>query len=357
MKEKEDIKELAGKDGLICDEYRSALSEGIIVTDEITHIKLVNTPDGKHPAESGMPSIVLFDSLDARIHDNEKDISRLLYFEYGEIRFDGTVVRKGARKIETSVTVNEGKKSLSGQTAFVIEAVKVRDHVSIKIISERETVEITAALPDSTRWAYIGLTGEHCRISDVSISRDEKSVPADYIRRIAEEVSYINVPQGDVPNIQIDGYRLASTDGMPIKDKLTLTFHTMSLPTARLVWHCPYFTIFSSADGKVGGPDFREYGLIRLDGENWASDDYATNDTAVNKTIEFMNWDSWKEANKAGFDVSVSFERDGNNIKLMTKNKGIEITNITRITDEPDNVYIALTGDQCALTNIRINHS
>ena len=357
MKEKEDIKELAGKSGLNCDEYRTAVSEGIIVTDEITHIRLVNTPDGKHPAESCMPSIVLFDSLDARIHDNEKDISRLLYFEYGEIRFDGTVTRKGARKMETSVTRKEGKKSRSGQTFYAIEAVKIRDHVQIKITSDNETVEIIVALPDSCRWAYIGLTGEHCRISDVSISRDEQSVPADYIRRIAEEISYIDVPQGDVPNIQIDGYRLASTDGIPVKDKLTLNFHTMSLPTARLVWHCPYFTIFSSGDGKVGGPDFREYGLIRLDGENWASDDYATNETAVNKDIEFTNWDNWKEANKAGFDVSVSFERDGNNIKLMTKNEGIEITNITRITDEPGSVYIALTGDQCAITNIRINHS
>ena len=94
--------------------------------------------------------------------------------------------------------------------------------------------------------------------------------------------------------------------------------------------------------------------LIRLDGENWASDEFATNDIKVDKTAEFSNWDVWKEVNKAGFDVSVTFERSGNNVTLVTKNKGIEITNITKIIDAPEKIYIALTGDQCALTNIRI---
>ena len=238
--------------------------------------------------------------------------------------------------------------------AYTVEAVKIKDHVLIRILSETETVEITVALPDSTRWAYIGLTGEHCEISNVSINREENDVPDNYIKRIAEEISYIDVPQGDCPNVQSDGYRTATTDGIILEDKMTINFHTMSLPTARLVWHCPYFVIFNSGDGKVNGPDYREYGLIRLDGENWASDDYATNNTVVSKTPEFTNWDTWKVINKTGFDVSVSFERSENNVTLVTKNKGIEITNVTKIIDEPEKIYIALTGDQCALTNIRI---
>ena len=357
MKEKEDIKELSGKNRLICEEYRSSVSEGIIITKEITRIRFVNTPDRNYPAESSMPSIVLFDSLDARIHDKEKDIERLLYFEYGEIRFDGNAVRKGARKMQINIEKNGVEPSPKSSTVYTVEAVKVNDHVLIRILSEAETVEITIALPDSARWAYIGLTGEHCVISDVSIDREEVTVPDTYITRIAEEISYIDVPQGDCPNIQSDGYRMASTEGILLEDKLTINFHTMSLPTARLVWHCPYFVIFSSGNGKVNGPDYREYGLIRLDGENWASDDYATNNTIVNKTNEFTNWDNWKENNKAGFDVSVSFERSENSVTLVTKNKGIEIMNVTKITDDPGKIYIALTGDQCAITNIRIAHN
>ncbi len=129
----------------------------------------------------------------------------------------------------------------------------------------------------------------------------------------------------------------------------------MSLPTARLVWHCPYFTIFSSKNGKVDGADFREYSLIRLDGENWASNEFGTNKIIVNKTAEFTNWDNWKEKNRAGFDVSVSIERSGKIITLTTKNGGIEMMNITTVKDDPEEIYIALTGDQCAITNIHIN--
>ena len=354
MKEKEDIKELSGKSELICEEYRSAVSEGILVTKEITRIKLTSTPEGGSPVAKSIPSIVLFDSLDSRIHTDEKNAARLLYFEYGEIRFDGNVVRKGARKMQTNVTKGSVKSGHDKEIIYEIEAVKVRDHVLIKIISGTEIIEITAALPDSARWAYIGLTGEHCRITDVSISRDEQSVPDDYIKRIAEEISYIDVPEGDIPNIQSDGYRSVSTDGLLLKEKLKLSFHSMSLPTARLIWHCPYFCIFSSDNGKIGGPDYREYSLIRLDGENWAPGDYSTNKTTVNYTEGFTDWEAWKEVNKAGLDCEVSFERTGNLITLTTMNKGIDIHNVTKITEPPEKVYIALTGDQCAITNIKI---
>ena len=354
MKEKEEVRELAGKNMLTCDEYRSEVSEGIITTKEITRIKLTSTPLEGYPEANCMPSIILFDSLDGRIHTEEKNISRLMYFEYGEIRFDGKVVRKGARKMQTDIKKNEAASASSGSTTYEIEAVKVKDHVQIKIMSDKETIEITIALPDSARWAYIGLTGEHCQITDVSIDRDELEVADGYIKRIAEEISYIDVPAGDIPNIQADGYRSAATDGILIKDKLTITFHTMSLPTARLVWHCPYFSIFSSENGKVEGPDFREYGLVRLDGENWDSGEFGRNIITVNRYDEFTNWDSWKDTNKAGFDVSVHLERNGSKVTLTTRNAGIDVTNVTTVFDPSFDVYVALTGDQCAITNIHI---
>ena len=357
MKEKEEVKELAGKNELICDEYRSVFSEGIIVTHEITRIKLTCIPNEGFPYERCLPSIILFDSLDARIHNEEKNITRLLYFEYGEIRFDGKIVRKGARKMQLNTTKKDNSSGNKNAMTYEIEAVKIKDHALIKIMSDEEIQEITVALPDSARWAYIGLTGEHCQINNVSITRDEQSVPEDYITRIAEEISYIDVPAGDIPNIQTDGYRMATTEGILLKDKLTISFHTMSLPTARLVWHCPFFSIFSSDNGCVNGPDFREYGLVRLDGENWASDDFSTSTITVNKTDEFVDWDNWKAINKEGFDCTAHFKRKGDSITLTTKNAGIEFVSITKINDPSKDVYIALTGDQCAITNIRIKES
>lgn len=357
MKEKEEVKELAGKNELICGEYRSAVSEGIVVTKEITKIKFQCVADEGFAAEKAMPSIILFDSLDARIHTEDKNITRLMYFEYGEIHFNGKTVRKGARKMQPTITKKPIAPEETKTTVYSIEAVKVKDHVLITIDSEKETFEIIVALPDSARWAYIGLTGEHCHLLNVSIGRDDQSVPDDYIPRIAEEISYIDAPTGDLPNIQCDGYRSATTDGILVKDKVTVTFHTMSLPTARLVWHCPYFSIFSSDNGKVNGPDFREYGLLRLDGENWDSDDFGSNRITVNKTEQFTTWDDWKAINKEGFDCSITIERSGDKVTLTTSNKGIEIVNVTTMKDPSKEVYISLTGDQCAITNIRIKDS
>ena len=199
----------------------------------------------------------------------------------------------------------------------------------------------------------MGLTGEQCLISDVSITQDDDPIPFSYIPRIAEEISYISGPQGDIPSIQVDTHRSEATEGVPINDRLTLSFHTMSLPTARLIWHCTYLIIFSSEDGKVHGKDYREYALVRMDGELLDSDPQAKNILSVHRQDNFAGWDDWKEKNKEGFDCTVTFEKNGNDVTLTTENLGISVKNITTIPEHTGNLYAALTGDQCVITNIK----
>ena len=135
---------------------------------------------------------------------------------------------------------------------------------------------------------------------------------------------------------------------------MQILFHTKSLPTARLIWHCPYFIIFSSDDGKVYGENYKEYALVRLDGEVLESDLQTKNVLTVNRQDNFEGWDHWKEKNKAGFDSTVYFEKYDRKITTITENHGVAVNNVTTMPDHADNVYVALTGDQCALTNIRI---
>lgn len=163
-----------------------------------------------------------------------------------------------------------------------------------------------------------------------------------------------DAPTGDIPNVQVDGPRLAASEGIPVRDGMTLTFHTMSLPTARLVWHCPYISVFSAADGKVNGAGFHEYLLLRLDGENSESNDHVENKVQVKQMESFEGWNVWKDENKRGLDCVVIIKRDGNVITIQTENLGIAIHSVTTILDEARDVYVALTGDQCALTNIRV---
>ena len=131
----------------------------------------------------------------------------------------------------------------------------------------------------------------------------------------------------------------------------------MSLPTSRLIWHCPYICIFHSDDRTVKGKNYQEYALIRLDGENWYDKTVADNQLSVDMTSSFRSWHDWKQDNKVGYDCEISIERSGKEIILTTENLGVKIRNITTLNNENDEIYLALTGDQCALTNIRISRN
>ena len=359
MKEKEDKIDITDNGELRCDEYRSKIAEGVLITSNVLSIDLKVTYDEDKENDTLVPAMILFDSLDGNVHCNEKEIKELNYFEYAEIWFDGKTVSTGARKIETHTGEQEktSDRSTNGNgnsvRSYNIEAVRYKDHALIKIRDAIREVSVTVALPDSTRYAYIGLTGEHCVISDINITRSEKSIEEDYIKRIAPKISYIDRIEGDIPNIQIDGFRTDATKGIPVTDGLEIKFHTMSLPTARLIWHCPYIVISNSSKGVTDEKDYTEYALIRLDGEMWESDDGVQNNFVVEKRDSFSGWDNWKDVNKKGFECTISFERKNDRIIVTTTNMGIYIKNTTFINSN-DEAYVVLTGDQCALTHIRI---
>jgi hypothetical protein len=358
MKEFTANRELKGTTELSCGEFRSSITEGAIVTPFPTTIRLNCSREGER---GGQPALVLFDSLDGCVYTDEDEIRRQNCFEYCEIRFDGKVTGSGVRKTKTEIlphgtgTQPETKDS----TDYELKLVKRKDHVQVRIDDGEKTVVVTAALPDSTRFVYAGITGENCRISGIHVSVAEEQVPPDYIPRIAEEISYINGPEGDLPNVQIDSIRSDATAGVPVTDGLKLSFHTMSLPTARLIWHCPYVVLFRSADGTVNGPDYREYSVVRLDGEDWESNGNVPNRVTVTRESDFRSWDAWKQGNKAGIDCTVEFRREGNSITVSTRNLGLSVQGVTTfpagLQEGKDTVYAALTGDQCALTDIRIS--
>ena len=350
MKEKE-LNSPSIKDELVVGSHKDDVSIGITVIPYMVTLDMNVRSDGS--AFDPKPSVLLFDSLDGRYHDNAKEVQDLLYYEYCELGFDGEAVKANARKVETKVF--DTKDDIPSEGHYRVEAVRVEDHVLIRIIGCEKTCEYIVALPDSARYSYIGFTGEHCIISDMSMNRSSDAKEEGFIPRIAEKVSYIDVPEGDIPNVQSDRYRSASSKGIPVRDGMTIRFHSMSLPTARLVWHCPFCVIYSSDDGSVTGNNFVEYAVIRLDGETWEDGESADNDLIVSRT-GFEGWDVWKKQNKEGMDVTLNFERNGNTVVTRTNNLNIYIKNTTTIKDGNSEIYAALTGDQCAITDIRITN-
>ena len=284
--------------------------------------------------------------------------------EYAQVRFDGQVKCEEARKIVSRTVERDAhpfrddeQETPAHMVRYDIEAMRYEDHMMLRISDARQTREFIVALPDSSRFAYVSITGERCVVRGIRVDQDEASIGPDVIPRIAEEISFIrDCPQGDIPNVQINRWRSASSEGVPVTADMRLTFHAMSLPTARLIWHCPFVCVFTAKDRKVGGEGFHEYTLIRLDGENWESDERAENNVIINHTADFAGWNDWKARFRQGLDCEVSIRREGNRITVTTENLGVAIKGVTTLLDGEDEVYVALTGDQCAITDIHIEN-
>ena len=344
---------------LVCEAYRSTFSDGILLTNDVTHIHLSSYMSDERKREN-IPSYVLFDSLDGRIHDDEHKRRDLLYNEYAIIRSDGIITPVDIRNVqiktnETLGASTESKAMLRGENiSFDIEAVRFKDHLLSRLFNRFRFHEIIIALPDSTRYVYLSLTGEYCVIEDVDFYKTGQTIGEGYIPRIAEEISYIDVPSGDIPNVQVDGWRSDISEGIEITDGMKLIFHTMSLPTARLVWHCPFIVLYTSDNGLVNGKNYRELSVVRLDGECWEEDDYSENRVNVSKLESFVDWNDWKALNKAGQECELLFSIDNERITITTEYCGLAICCVTTITGSVPKLYAALTGDQCAITNVRI---
>ena len=352
---------------LSCNEYRDSISKGIAIEGFITRVtfECYAAPEaaaseagqtGQIDPDFCVPGIILFDSYDRRVHDNKKAIEAYKYLEYGELWFDWHGISTAARKIQE--TILDKKDGQAGNHdhghRYEIAMGRYEDHLKLLLKGPSYEKEVIVALPGGSTSAYLALTGEHCALKNIVVKQTDELVVKKDIPRIAEEISYIDRIESDVKNIQIDRPRSASTEGVELIDRLRIMFHTMSLPGANLIWHCPYVIIYSSDDGRVNGKHYREYALVELHGEYDGEYDYSHNHISVKKTEAFPGWDAWKKINKAGMECEILLKKKDNVITLKTRNLGIELENTTTVYDETGKVYVALTGDQVAITDIRV---
>lgn len=353
MRERKDIKEYDSNRPIDCGEFLSDYTEGVSITSAFAKIRFRYRPKEE---EDSYGTVVVFDSSDGRIQTLDTAKKEMHFLEYARISLNGEVTPGEIRDHRVTTVFGYDDPNISlADNEYEVRGVKIKDHILIRMYGAGKTTEVIMATPDNTRYAYISVSGRNCIISDMQIQIDPNSVSPDYIPRIAPEVSFINVPEGDIPNVQVDGWRTDASNGIEIRPVMQLSFHTFSLPTSRLIWHCPFISIFSSDDGKIGGPNFREFAIIRLDGESWEEDPFTSNRIITNMSEDFGNWDEWKRKNREGLDVDIRIKYAGNTITVSSENAGLGFRNVTVLPDDkPPKLYVALTGDQCAITGIRI---
>lgn len=335
---------------LVCPAYREIISCGIPVKNDVIKISF----DCEMPLDEGnkfsSPSIVLFDAYDGRVHDNKRSIESYHYLEYGEIWFDRYSVTTEARQIEESI-IEEGDKA----SHYEILAGRYEDHLRLVMRSGSFAKEVIVALPMGSKDAYIGLTGENCKIKNILAEPTGETIGSEEIQRIVEPVSFIDHLEADIHNVQVDSFRSAYSEGVELKGRLKITFCSMTLPDAAFVWCCPYIVLYSSKDGSIGGEDYREYALVKLSGENESSDEFAQNHFVMKKD-NFTGWEDWRRINQNGTEYEAVIEKKGNSIVLKAENLGLSIENTSVLKEGADKFYVALTGDEVALTDIRVEY-
>ena len=341
---------------LRCDSIYNKCTDGIGITRKKTMISLCSQPDSNVAAEDSLPTLIVFDALDAKVSPGQENNPNLLYHEYARIRLDGKLTEGHIRKSEIRVhgqTDQHLRTNDPGQF-YKVEAVRNKDHIMITVYGEDKVFDVLLALADTARYAYISITGENCEIHNMRVDKEPEVTDWDAIPRIAEEISFIKgCPEGDIPNIQVDGPKVAVSKSVPLGEGLTLKLHSKSYPTARLVWHCPYVSIFSSPDGTMDKPGADEQFLLRMDGEYWENSELPESDVTVERKQSFVGWDTWKEKNRQGLDYEVTIKRNKGDVIIETENLGIYIKSVIKIGDKKD-LYVSLTGDQCAMTDIRV---
>ena len=339
------------------DTYKSKVSAGIRITDCPVSVRIKYKPF----REGGQPTLLFYDSSDARYYlEDGLTAGEMDFVEYARVDMNGTVSSYYVRNAVCNAIQNsEGKdntKTECNKTYIAdIFMVKKDDHLFVRISTEDRTDEMTLALYDSARYIYFALTGEFCTLEvlDVKVAADK--VEDSYISRIADKITYTDGPTGDIPNVQMDAWMSNHSDIVELDSDMNISFHTMSLPSSKRVWHCPIVAFFTSNDGVIGGKNFKELAFIRLDGEVWCNNPDASNETLVFKDDSFGNWGIWKQKNKDGVDCKLTISRQGNIIDLHTENGGFETQNRTVLPEDVAKIYVYLTGDQCALTDIHIN--
>ena len=128
----------------------------------------------------------------------------------------------------------------------------------------------------------------------------------------------------------------------------------MSLPASKRLWHCPIVIIYTSENGAVMGPGYREFAQLRFDGETWTEDVASSSEMKIPFDDRFVNWDTWKEMNRKGLECSFKLEKENNKIFMSAENGGVHTKVVTTISEEISNFYCALTGDQVAITAIKV---
>lgn len=128
-----------------------------------------------------------------------------------------------------------------------------------------------------------------------------------------------------------------------------ITYKNLSHEDAEKNWNTPSALLFSGEE--AGSEDSVKYSVTRSDSYGNKLEAEAFQYESQHLPI-WKNWDMWLDANKKGTDCIAMAVRDEQNVLVRMENTGIVVTSITTLPEDMnDEVYLALTGEKCTLSD------
>ncbi len=144
------------------------------------------------------------------------------------------------------------------------------------------------------------------------------------------------------------------SDGLSLSVNQTLTITGTTTCLGDYNWDNGVFVLYSSDDQNVypAGSDegaaqnYTEYFVGRLDNYGWGTANYVV-------ILYPDDWDVWLAETQAGkeFTITATYSSDGN-IKISSECGDAQYTVSYETDDTSEVFYLALTGEQCELTNL-----
>ena len=300
-----------------------------------------------------VPVYVVFSSDDKKVNGTN-------YAEYGVMRSDyagwagtaGKIKYWGEGSEKYYVDKETGETGTAGEITAWSEA-KQKDYVDYTVsayksgryvfmkINAGGLVTYAKVTVSSSADTYLSLSGEQCSVKDITWNNTgtfESNEPED----LPTDDTVVDCP-GWQTNFS-KGYKV---DGSGV----SLTFDSKTYDVEGVAnWFTPQVFVYTSDDGEVKGEG---YGYLA----NFRSDAFVEMPEGANYSTTFRgvgDWGLWLDANKseAGVKCAVSAVREDNKVVVKFSNNGI--TGFLTIPEIPvdKEVYIALTGGSCKLTNI-----
>ena len=168
----------------------------------------------------------------------------------------------------------------------------------------------------------------------------------------------VSAAETTLPDVTFGGWWTAHSQGVQITEEgFTMTFTADTEDGAALNYCVPTLVIHAGAADAVGA----EYWCQRADAWGWLygenvgdhADALHAKGYSWNFVFEdsFISWENFQATTEAGTQATVTAKLEGSNVQLTYKLAGV-INEVTIPVDAANPVYLCITGERCAASNI-----